>query len=109
MNGLLKRLLGAMTIVAAAVGMAAAPAHAQGDQQVLVNQAETTLSNFMRDPEMKWLQQNFKRAKAVMIAPELLKAGFIFGGSGGGLLGRILVATLGAVILIVVLRLIKRA
>ena len=83
MNGLLKRLLGAMTIVAAAVGMAAAPAHAQGDQQVLVNQAETTLSNFMRDPEMKWLQQNFSRAKAVMIAPEIVKAGFIFGGSGG--------------------------
>lgn len=38
-----------------------------------------------------------------------LIGGFIFGGSGGGLLGRILVATLGAVILIVVLRLIKRA
>ena len=38
-----------------------------------------------------------------------LIGGFIFGGSGGGLLGRILVATLGAVILILVLRLIKRA
>ena len=32
---------------------------------------------------MTWLQQNFNRAKAVIIAPELLKAGFIFGGSGG--------------------------
>ncbi len=32
---------------------------------------------------MKWLQQNLHRAKAVMIAPEVLKAGFIFGGSGG--------------------------
>src|SRR5438552_16536893 len=37
----------------------------------------------MRDPDMTWLQQNINRAKAVMIAPELLKAGFIFGGSGG--------------------------
>jgi lipid-binding SYLF domain-containing protein len=37
----------------------------------------------MRDPEMKWLQQNFGRAKAVMIAPSIVKAGFIFGGSGG--------------------------
>src|SRR5437870_7958818 len=29
------------------------------------------------------LQQNFGRATAVMIAPEVVKAGFIFGGSGG--------------------------
>ena len=32
---------------------------------------------------MKWLQQNIHRAKGVLIAPEVLKAGFIFGGSGG--------------------------
>src|SRR5262249_58597507 len=40
-------------------------------------------STFLRDPDMTWLQQNFHRAKAVMIAPEIVKAGFIFGGSGG--------------------------
>ena len=83
MNGLLKRMMGAAMVAAAAVGFSATSAFAQGDQQVLVNQSETTLSNFMRDPEMKWLQQNFSRAKAVMIAPEVVKAGFIFGGSGG--------------------------
>ena len=83
MNGLLKRMMGAAMVAAAAVGFSATSAFAQGDQQVLVNQSETTLSNFMRDPEMKWLQQNFGRAKAVMIAPEVVKAGFIFGGSGG--------------------------
>jgi lipid-binding SYLF domain-containing protein len=55
----------------------------QGDQQVLVDQATTTLNNFMRDPEMKWLQQNIGRAKAVLISPEIVKAGFIVGGSGG--------------------------
>ena len=38
---------------------------------------------FLRDPDMTWLQQNIHRAKAVMIAPEIAKAGFIFGGSGG--------------------------
>ena len=32
---------------------------------------------------MTWLQQNIGRAKAVMIAPQIAKAGFIFGGSGG--------------------------
>jgi SH3 domain-containing YSC84-like protein 1 len=56
---------------------------AQTDQQNLVNNAQKSLSNFMRDPDMTWLQQNIGRAKAVMIAPELVKAGFIFGGSGG--------------------------
>ena len=83
MNGILKSFSSAMLVVAAAVGIAAGPAYAQGDQQVLVNQADTTLTNFMRDPEMKWLQQNIGRAKAVMIAPEIVKAGFIIGGSGG--------------------------
>jgi lipid-binding SYLF domain-containing protein len=83
MNGLLKRMMGAAMVAAAAIGFSATSAFAQGDQQVLVNQADATLTNFLRDPEMKWLQQNFGRAKAVMIAPEVVKAGFIVGGSGG--------------------------
>jgi lipid-binding SYLF domain-containing protein len=49
----------------------------------LVLSANTTLQNFLRDPDMSWLQQNFGRAKGVLIAPEVVKAGFIFGGSGG--------------------------
>ncbi|HEY3242440.1 MAG TPA: lipid-binding SYLF domain-containing protein [Phycisphaerae bacterium] len=56
---------------------------AQSEQQKLVDAADKTLSNFLRDPDMTWLQQNVGRAKAVMIAPEVVKAGFIFGGSGG--------------------------
>jgi SH3 domain-containing YSC84-like protein 1 len=62
---------------------ASGAALAQTEQQNLVNAANKSLSNFMRDPDMTWLQQNIGRAKAVMIAPELVKAGFIFGGSGG--------------------------
>jgi len=58
-------------------------AHAQSEQQKLVDAADVTLSNFMRDPDMKWLQQNIHRAKAVLISPEIVKAGFIIGGSGG--------------------------
>ena len=82
MKTLMKRLCGAAMIAATAIGFTA-NANAQGDQQVLVDQATTTLSNFMRDPEMKWLQQNIGRAKAVLISPEIVKAGFIIGGSGG--------------------------
>jgi len=32
---------------------------------------------------MPWLRNNFKRAKAILIAPQIAKAGFIIGGSGG--------------------------
>jgi len=60
-----------------------APALADTEQQQLVNQAETTFSNFMRDPDMSWLQRNMGRAKGVLIAPAIVKAGWIFGGSGG--------------------------
>src|ERR1044071_9363917 len=56
---------------------------AQTQQQDLVNSAETTFSNFIRDPDMTWLQQHIGIARAVLIAPQMVKAGFIFGGSGG--------------------------
>ena len=82
MQTLIKRLSTVAFVAATAIGFAV-PASAQGDQQVLVNQADTTLSNFMRDPEMKWLQQNIGKARAVLISPEIVKAGFIIGGSGG--------------------------
>jgi SH3 domain-containing YSC84-like protein 1 len=61
----------------------AGAAFAQAEQQKLVNAADRTFSNFVRDPDMTWLQQNIGRAKAVLIAPEVAKAGCIFGGSGG--------------------------
>jgi len=53
------------------------------EPQQLVSDAQTTLSNFIRDPDQTWIQENLGRAKAVMIAPQIVKAGFIFGGSGG--------------------------
>lgn len=75
------------TVVALATAVAAtafAPlALAQTDQQKLVAAAEATFANFVRDPDMTWFQQNVGRAKGVLIAPEIVRAGFIFGGSGG--------------------------
>ena len=49
----------------------------------LVTEAQTTLSNFMRDPDQTWIHDNIGRAKALLIVPQIVKAGFIFGGSGG--------------------------
>jgi lipid-binding SYLF domain-containing protein len=75
---------GRAVISAAVVSLClAAPAFAQADQQKLVEQAQATLDNFLSDPDMSWLQKNFSRAKGVLIAPEVVKAGFIIGGSGG--------------------------
>jgi lipid-binding SYLF domain-containing protein len=82
---MLKKSLKSAFVAIAAMGLVAtAPAAmAQSEQQKLVDEATTALSNFLRDPEMSWLQNNIGRAKAVLIAPEVVKAGFIFGGSGG--------------------------
>lgn len=60
-----------------------APVMAQAQQQKLVDAADLTLSNFIRDPEMTWLHDNIGHAKGLLIAPEIAKAGFIIGGSGG--------------------------
>jgi lipid-binding SYLF domain-containing protein len=49
----------------------------------LVSDAQVTLSNFIRDPDQTWIQENIDRARAILIAPQIVKAGFIFGGSGG--------------------------
>jgi lipid-binding SYLF domain-containing protein len=57
------------------------PSSAEPDQ--LVSDARATLSNFLRDPEQTWIQENLNRAWAIFIAPQVVKAGFIFGGSGG--------------------------
>lgn len=55
----------------------------QQDAKTYVQQAETTLANFMQDPEMTWLQKNIHNAKAVLVSPQVLQAGFVVGGSGG--------------------------
>ena len=70
-------------VCAASLAAVSPAALAQSEQQKLVNEALTTFNNFERDPNMTWFQQNAGRAKAFLIAPQVAKAGFIFGGSGG--------------------------
>jgi lipid-binding SYLF domain-containing protein len=83
MKQTIQRMTAAAFVVLASAALLAGPAQAQSDQQKLVNDSGKTLSNFLRDPDMTWLQNNIGRAKAVLIAPQIAKAGFIFGGSGG--------------------------
>ncbi|MGH8714164.1 MAG: lipid-binding SYLF domain-containing protein [Casimicrobiaceae bacterium] len=67
----------------ASLAGATGPAFAQSDQNELVRDAQTTFSNFVRDPDMRWFQRHVGQAKAVLIAPKIVRAGWIFGGSGG--------------------------
>jgi lipid-binding SYLF domain-containing protein len=72
-----------LLLIAAGAASAASVAVAQADQRNLVHDATVTLANFLGDPDMTWLQRNLKAAKAVVVAPQITKAGFILGGSGG--------------------------
>ena len=73
-------ILAAILLVAAAPGAMAAD---KEDAQGIVDKSRVTLSEFMRDKDYEWLRANIKKAKGVLIYPQVLKAGFIFGGSGG--------------------------
>jgi lipid-binding SYLF domain-containing protein len=81
----LKELRGAaLALIAAASLVACATTEVSSSApEGLVLNAQTTLNNFLRDPNQTWVQQNIDRAKALLIAPQIVKAGFIFGGSGG--------------------------
>lgn len=81
-TGLVMRSVRVVPIFALAL-LFAVPALAQSEQEKLVADARTTLSNFMRDPAQTWVHDNIDRAKAILISPQIVKAGFIFGGSGG--------------------------
>jgi len=53
------------------------------EQQGTVDKALVTFRNFWADKDMEWFHNNLKDTKALLIVPNLLKAGFILGGSGG--------------------------
>ena len=76
-------LLGAalLTLLALpAVAAAADPAH---EAQAVVSAARRTLGRFQADPEMSWFRDHVGGAVAVLIVPKRVRAGLIFGGSGG--------------------------
>ena len=65
-----------------AVGRPVAADDAQEARQ-LVEKARFTLENFVADKNMTALRDLLPKAKGVLVTPELLRAGFILGGSGG--------------------------
>ncbi len=53
------------------------------DQQNLVDEARITLDHLKTDKEFGTAKDLLRRARAVMIVPNLVRAGFFLGGSGG--------------------------
>lgn len=49
----------------------------------IVDKARVTLNNFMNDSNYSWFHSQLKKAKGVLIFPQMLKGGFFWGGSGG--------------------------
>ncbi len=80
----------ALSLALVLAGLALAPAAISpaiaddaSDARELVEKAKQTIEDFKADPDMDWFRDNLPDAKAIMVVPVLLKAGFIFGGSGG--------------------------
>jgi lipid-binding SYLF domain-containing protein len=74
----------AFLVAALLIPTATPVAAAEADEaQGIVDNARVTLSTFMRDKNYSWLHRNLNQAKGVLIYPQVLKAGFILGGSGG--------------------------
>lgn len=73
-------LLGAATFATCSMAPAA---FALTDQQELVEEARITFEKLTTSPDFAELPSYLKRSKAVMIFPNLFKAGFGIGGEGG--------------------------
>ena len=62
------------------------PAGAASDiekPEELVAASLVSFNNMSADPNMTWFRNNIGSAKAILIYPRVIRAGFIFGGSGG--------------------------
>ena len=82
-HALYTKTLGWLALSALMLGSAQVVANDKADAEKTVNGAVSVLKNFSADPNLTWYRENIPKAKAVMIIPNLVKAGFIFGGSGG--------------------------
>jgi lipid-binding SYLF domain-containing protein len=66
-----------------AVLLAPLAAHAQSDQQMVVDRAKGTVADLRHDKAFGSARQSIQSARAVLIVPRLFKGGFIVGGEGG--------------------------
>jgi lipid-binding SYLF domain-containing protein len=51
--------------------------------QTLVLKSHAVFNSFMNDPDMMWFHENIDKAYGILVVPQMLRGGFIVGGSGG--------------------------
>ena len=80
------RVYGRLILLAGLFGAAltAAKAETLQDQQALVDRATLAAQEILDDAQGHDAREMLPRARAVMICPRVFKAGFLFGGEGGG-------------------------
>jgi lipid-binding SYLF domain-containing protein len=75
-------IIGAVSLVVSLAGCGTTPP-TRTDTTQQVRAAQTVLDNFKNDPEMTWFRAHVKDARAILISPQVTRAGFVVGGSGG--------------------------
>ncbi len=70
-------------VLLAVLALAPLAAHAQSDQQQLVDRATLAAQQMLNNRDGTDAQYVLKRARAAMICPQVFKAGFLLGGQGG--------------------------
>ena len=86
MTAITQPLLTRRNMAMAAAAMLALPAsraRAEDDSHELVRRARTTMETARTDPQFGAAPEYFKRARAIMVVPQLVKGGFFIGGEGG--------------------------
>ena len=77
------RIVALAVLAVTALGLFGGRPALASDQQNLVDEARITLDHLQRDVEFGNARELLHRARAVLIVPNLVKAGFFFGGEGG--------------------------
>ena len=75
--------IGRAVAVLAATALSPLAAHAQGVQQALVDRSTLAAQDMLNEVDGKDAQSLLRKARAVMICPQVFRAGFLFGGQGG--------------------------
>jgi len=83
MRVLFQNIIAAVALLCA--GMLPATGRAQGstDEQILIDRAKSTVDSFIAQADMADMRRLLARSRAVIVFPQILKAGFIVGGEGG--------------------------
>jgi lipid-binding SYLF domain-containing protein len=75
--------LGAGAAVFGGMSLTSLKAEAAAEQAELIRRSNATIEEAQHDAQFGNSAELFQRARAVMVVPQLVKAGFFFGGEGG--------------------------